>query len=105
MATDIGLQVEKAAAHEVEEKLGADALIQAKNASDREHSQTFFQVLKANKAAAAWSMAISLSIIMEGYDTILMVSISFTGAHELTLLGQFLGLSRIRKEVRNILRS
>ena len=73
MALQTELRVEKAAAHEVEEKLGADALIQAKNASDQEHSQTFWEVLKANKKAAAWSMAISLSIIMEGYDTILMV--------------------------------
>lgn len=74
MATETEIRVEKAAAHEVEEKLGADALFQAKQASDEEHNETFWQALKANKKAAMWSMAISLSIVMEGYDTILMVS-------------------------------
>lgn len=75
MATETEVRVEKAAAHEVEEKLGADALFHAKQASEDEHSETFWQALKANKKAAAWSMAISLSIVMEGYDTILMVGI------------------------------
>lgn len=73
MATEVEIRVEKAAAHEVEERLGADALFQAKNASDEEHQQTLLQALKANRKAVAWSMAISLSIVMEGYDTILMV--------------------------------
>lgn len=72
MATETELRVEKAAAHEVEDKLGVDALVQAKHASDQEHSQTFLQALKANKKAAMWSAAISMSIVMEGYDTILM---------------------------------
>ena len=91
MAASTDLKFEKAAAHEVEERLGVDALIQAKNASDAEHSQTFWQALKANKKAALWSMAISLSIVMEGYDTILMVSLVTTYLNiGLILSGQLL---------------
>jgi len=72
--TETEIRIEKAAAHEVEERLGADAIFQAKNASDEEHNETFFQAFKNNRKAVAWSVAISLSIVMEGYDTILMVS-------------------------------
>lgn len=74
-STETEIRVEKAAAHEVEEKLGADAIFQAKHASDEEHNETFFQTFKNNRKAVAWSIAISLSIVMEGYDTILMVSV------------------------------
>lgn len=73
MATETELRIEKAAAHEVEERLGANAIFDAKNASDEEHSQTFWQAVKANRKAVGWSMLISMSIVMEGYDTILMV--------------------------------
>lgn len=56
----------------IEDKLGTDAIEDAKNASDAEHSQTFFQAVKANRKAVFWSALISMSIVMEGYDTILM---------------------------------
>lgn len=65
-------RIEKAAAHEVEDRLGADALFQAKHASDEEHNETIFQAFKNNRKAVGWSIAISLSVVMEGYDTILM---------------------------------
>ncbi len=56
----------------VEEKMTGDAIEHAKNASDAEHSATFLQAIKANKKAVFWSAIISMSIVMEGYDTILM---------------------------------
>lgn len=74
LSTEPDFKLEKAAAHEVEERLGADAIFQAKQASDDEHKETFFETFKNNRKAVAWSVAISLSIVMEGYDTILMVS-------------------------------
>ena len=56
----------------VEDKLGGDSLDDAKNASDAEHSATFWQAISANRKAVLWSAVISMSIVMEGYDTILM---------------------------------
>lgn len=64
--------ITKVAASHLEDKLGEGAIIDAKNASDEEHSQTLFQALKSNRKAVFWSMLISMSIVMEGYDTILM---------------------------------
>lgn len=61
------------AAHShVEDALGYTAIEDAKNASDAEHAQTFLQAIKANRKAVFWSALISMSIVMEGYDTILM---------------------------------
>ncbi|KAJ6014353.1 hypothetical protein N7540_008944 [Penicillium herquei] len=68
--TEIAL--EKSAAHHVEDTLGHGAIVEAKHASDEEHSQTLWQGLRENRKAVGWSMLISLSIIMEGYDTILL---------------------------------
>ncbi|KAL1962672.1 hypothetical protein VTN77DRAFT_9306 [Rasamsonia byssochlamydoides] len=64
--------LEKSAAHHVEDTLGQGALIEAKHASDEEHRQTLWQALSANRKAVAWSMLISMSIVMEGYDVILI---------------------------------
>ncbi|KAK2811618.1 hypothetical protein FQN50_001960 [Emmonsiellopsis sp. PD_5] len=64
--------LEKVAAHHLEDTLGHGAIIEAKNATDEEHAQTFFQALGANRKAVFWSMVISLSIVMEGYDTLLV---------------------------------
>ncbi|KAJ5917225.1 hypothetical protein N7466_010779 [Penicillium verhagenii] len=66
------LALEKTAAHHVEDTLGHGAIIEAKQATDEEHAQTLFEALRDNRKAVAWSMLISMSIIMEGYDTILM---------------------------------
>ncbi|KAL2836426.1 general substrate transporter [Aspergillus pseudoustus] len=68
--TEIAL--EKSAAHHVEDTLGAGAIVDAKHASDEEHAQTLWQALRDNRKAVMWSVLVSMSIIMEGYDTILM---------------------------------
>ncbi|TDZ15325.1 Maltose permease MAL31 [Colletotrichum orbiculare MAFF 240422] len=62
----------KAAENEVEEKLGQSAIFEAKQASDDEHSQTLMQALRQNRKAVFWSVMISMSIVMEGYDVILI---------------------------------
>jgi SP family general alpha glucoside:H+ symporter-like MFS transporter len=67
-----GINLEKSAANHLEDTLGQGATIDAKHASDEEHSQTLFQALRANRNAVIWSMVLSMSIVMEGYDTILM---------------------------------
>lgn len=72
MATQTELALEKTAAHHVEDTLGVGAVIEAKQATDEEHAQTLWQGLRENRKAVAWSVLISMSIIMEGYDTILM---------------------------------
>ncbi|POS74114.1 hypothetical protein DHEL01_v207493 [Diaporthe helianthi] len=63
---------QKAADHELEEKLGHTAVFDAKQATDEEHAQTLRQAFSQNRRAVFWSVLISLSIVMEGYDTILM---------------------------------
>ncbi|KZL63266.1 mfs sugar transporter [Colletotrichum incanum] len=62
----------KAAENEVEEKLGQSAIFEAKQASDDEHAQTLKQALSQNRKAVFWSVMISMSIVMEGYDVILI---------------------------------
>jgi SP family general alpha glucoside:H+ symporter-like MFS transporter len=49
-----------------------DGVEDARQASNAEHSATVLEALRENKKAVFWSMVISLSIIMEGYDTGLM---------------------------------
>jgi SP family general alpha glucoside:H+ symporter-like MFS transporter len=66
------INLEKSAATHLEDTLGQGAIVEAKHASDEEHSQTLLQALSANRKAVLWSMLISMSIVMEGYDTILM---------------------------------
>jgi MFS transporter, SP family, general alpha glucoside:H+ symporter len=63
---------EKTAAAHVEATLGASALDDAKTASDNEHKATFWTAIKTHKKAVFWSAIISMSIVMEGYDTILL---------------------------------
>lgn len=72
MATNTEFILEKAAAHHVEDTLGHGAIIEAKQASDEERTQKLWPALKANRKAVAWSVLISLSIVMEGYDVVLM---------------------------------
>ena len=74
MATHQSVIDEKvnAATSHVEDTMGGESLEDAKNASDAEHSATFLQAIKANRKAVFWSAMISMSIVMEGYDTILM---------------------------------
>ncbi|KAI0479435.1 sugar transporter-like protein [Xylariaceae sp. FL0804] len=63
---------QKVADHELEEKLGYSAIHEARLATDHEHEQTLWQAVKENRKAVLWSMLISMTIIMEGYDVILM---------------------------------
>lgn len=57
---------QKAADHELEEKLGHTAVFDAKQATDEEHAQTLRQAFSQNRRAVFWSVLISLSIVMEG---------------------------------------
>lgn len=66
--------VEKVADVHVEEKLGHGAIHEAKQASDKEHQAPFWETFKKHKTAVFWSMVISMSIVMEGYDVMLMGS-------------------------------
>ncbi|KAJ8120235.1 hypothetical protein ONZ43_g3004 [Nemania bipapillata] len=63
---------QKVADRELEEKLGQSALFEAKQATDDEHAQTVFQALRENRKAVMWSALISMTIIMEGYDVVLI---------------------------------
>lgn len=72
MATKTEISVEKSVAHQLEDTLGHGAIDDARQASDEEHAQTLWQAISANRKAVIWSMLISMTIIMEGYDTILM---------------------------------
>lgn len=49
-------------------------LDEAKRATDAEHDMTVRQAFKHHKKAIFWSMVLSATIIMEGYDNILMSS-------------------------------
>lgn len=71
-ANDIETTLEKSALHHVEHALGVGAVVEAMRATDEEHEQTLWQAIRANRKAVAWSVLISMSVIMEGYDTILM---------------------------------
>ena len=46
----------------------------AQRASEAEHNTTLWEAIRTNKKAVFWSMVLSLSIIMEGYDTSLLPS-------------------------------
>ncbi|KAK6216028.1 hypothetical protein LQW54_004005 [Pestalotiopsis sp. IQ-011] len=47
---------------------------EARQATDNEHSLTLWQALKTYKRAAIWSVLISMTVIMEGYDVTLLSS-------------------------------
>lgn len=50
------------------------ARIPSKSSSHREHSLTVREAIRAYPAAMFWSFAVSMCIIMEGYDAILIVN-------------------------------
>lgn len=66
MATHAETNAQKEADRHLEEKLGQDALFEAKQATDDEHAQTLWQALRENRKAVMWSVLISMTIIMEG---------------------------------------
>lgn len=59
---------------QIEEVLGANAVHDAKHASDKEHGETLGMAVRKHWPAILWSMGMSMSVVMEGYDTILMSS-------------------------------
>lgn len=65
---EIGTQ----AALHLQDKLGVTSVLEAKKASDVEHSETTWEALKKNRKAVLWSIMVSMSVVMEGYDTILI---------------------------------
>jgi SP family general alpha glucoside:H+ symporter-like MFS transporter len=73
MATHITMADEKRepVAH-VEDSLLKHQLQDAQDASVAEHGETSWQSIKNNRKAIFWSALISMSIVMEGYDTILI---------------------------------
>jgi SP family general alpha glucoside:H+ symporter-like MFS transporter len=67
MATNVQTSTaQKVADRDLEERLGHNALSEAKQATDEEHAQTLIQALKENRKAVMWSLLISLTIVMEG---------------------------------------
>lgn len=54
--------------------MSANDLKDAREANIREHSTTLAEALRDYKWAIIWSLIISMSVIMEGYDTILVGS-------------------------------
>lgn len=52
----------------------ASLMDKAKQATNAEHDMTVKEALKYHKKAIFWSMVMSATIIMEGYDNILMSS-------------------------------
>lgn len=65
-------------ASHVEEKTQAHLhdLREAQAASAAEHNTTFMQAMRENYKAVLWSAAISLTLVMEGYDLALMSNAS-----------------------------
>jgi SP family general alpha glucoside:H+ symporter-like MFS transporter len=47
---------------------------EAKNATTKEHSMSFMQAIRLYPKAVGWSMLLSMAIVMEGYDVILLSS-------------------------------
>jgi len=95
MAATADYTVEKVAAHHVEETLGHGAIFDAKQASDEEHAQTLWQALRANRKAVLWSMLVSLSVVMEGYDTLLYLLPPFHRITQELTIRQDLQLLRV----------
>lgn len=51
-----------------------DLMVGAKDAADAEHELTLSDALKYHKRSILWAIVLSMTIIMEGYDNILMTS-------------------------------
>jgi MFS transporter, SP family, general alpha glucoside:H+ symporter len=45
---------------------------EARDATDKEHRMGFLKAIKLYPKAAGWSILLSTSIVMEGYDTLLL---------------------------------
>ncbi|CAK7223781.1 hypothetical protein SBRCBS47491_005325 [Sporothrix bragantina] len=60
------------AALQLQDKLGTTSVLEAKKASDAEHDESAWAAFKKNRKAVLWSIFVSMSVVMEGYDTILI---------------------------------
>ncbi|KAK9351843.1 general substrate transporter [Lipomyces doorenjongii] len=58
----------------VTQGLNDDLLVEAKDATELEHRMTLRQALRLYPKAVGWSMLLSLALVMEGYDTLLLGS-------------------------------
>ncbi|KAK9238567.1 general substrate transporter [Lipomyces kononenkoae] len=56
------------------EKISEHLLVEAKEATSLEHQMTVWHALRVYPKAVGWSILLSLAIIMEGYDTLLLGS-------------------------------
>ncbi|KAJ8102402.1 general substrate transporter [Lipomyces tetrasporus] len=59
---------------QVNHDLDCGLLAEAKDATDQEHQMSIIQAIKLYPKAVGWSLVLSLAIIMEGYDLILLGS-------------------------------
>ncbi|CAK7199135.1 hypothetical protein SEUCBS139899_001807 [Sporothrix eucalyptigena] len=64
--------IEAKATLQLEERLGVTAVLEAKQASDNEHTESVAECFRIYRKAVLWSIMVSMSVVMEGYDTILM---------------------------------
>lgn len=60
--------IEKAAVDHVEHVVDVGNTKDAKLAAEAEHETTLWQALRENRKAAFWSVMLSTTVIMEGYD-------------------------------------
>lgn len=69
-------EIEKMQTREDEEDAGGDIkdISLAKQGADEEHSLSFLQAIRKYPKAVFWSVLLSTSIIMEGYDIVLISS-------------------------------
>lgn len=52
----------------------ASISLDAKDASNNEHSMSAWQALRVYPKAVAWSLLLSTAVIMEGYDVVLLAN-------------------------------
>ena len=60
--------IEKVAVDRLEHTDDVDHTKDARIAAEAEHATTLWQALKENRKAAFWSVMLSTTVIMEGYD-------------------------------------
>lgn len=53
----------------------AEVLAAAQEATDQEHSLTFWRAVKTYPKAVGWSVLLSTALVMEGYDNLLIASL------------------------------
>ncbi|KAK9313227.1 general substrate transporter [Lipomyces starkeyi] len=69
------VDTERAVTAQVNHDLSHDLIAEAKDATDQEHQMSIIGAIKLYPKAVGWSIVLSLAIIMEGYDLILLGSL------------------------------